>query len=127
LDDVRHMAEKLTVRRLRILYYSDDMDRPGPKYYMAQLISYVWFVLLIIVVVAGIISEALALYALYRQSDNMVIREIVLWSMFALLALLSIRPIAAIYKAAIGGAKEADQALSVDHEPDEGSSSTPSS
>jgi hypothetical protein len=42
--------------------------------------------------IAGIAAEAISLWALYYQSDNTVMRAIVLWSMLGLLALVCANP-----------------------------------
>ena len=54
--------------------------------------------LIFVSAVAGIAAEALSLLALYHQSDNTVIRAIVLWSMLGLLALVGANPTIAIVR-----------------------------
>jgi hypothetical protein len=56
------------------------------------LIYLVIIVAVLIAAFAGIVAEALSLWALYYQSDNVTMRAIVLWSMIGLLVLAAANP-----------------------------------
>jgi hypothetical protein len=47
---------------------------------------------ILVATLAGVAAEAISLWALFYRSDNLVMRNIVLWSMLGLLALLSVKP-----------------------------------
>ncbi len=103
-DDFERMAKRLREYRLRIM-------RIHPvRYYVAAFLSTIWFYFVVIVIAAGIIGEAVSLWALYYESDTIIIRKAVLWSTLGLLGLLTIRPVVGIYKATIRGRDEAEQA-----------------
>lgn len=65
----------------------------------SAIVSFVYFyvltpvvTLILISAIAGIAAEAISLWALYYQSDNTVMRAIVLWSMLGLLCLVCAKP-----------------------------------
>ena len=50
--------------------------------------------LLMAAVSIGVLAEGMSIWALFYQSDNIFLREIVLWAMLGLLAVMSVRPTA---------------------------------
>ena len=50
--------------------------------------------LLMAAVSVGVLSEGISLWALFYQSDNIFLREIVLWTMLGLLGVMSVKPTA---------------------------------
>lgn len=68
---------------------------------------------LLLAIFAGIISEALSLWALFYQSDSFVTREIVLWSMIGLLALLLVKPTITIMGAPLKAAASVREPFTV--------------
>jgi hypothetical protein len=54
--------------------------------------------LLLAAVFAGVLSEGISIWALFYQSDDLPLREIVLWSMLGLLVVMSVRPTVQVMK-----------------------------
>ncbi len=54
--------------------------------------------LILISAIAGIAAEALSLWALYYQSDNVTMRAVVLWSTLGLLVLVCVNPTVTIMR-----------------------------
>ena len=50
--------------------------------------------LLLAAVSVGVLSEGISIWALFYQSDNIFLREIVLWTMLGLLGVMSVKPTA---------------------------------
>ena len=48
--------------------------------------------LLLAAVFAGVLSEGISIWALFYHSDNLPLREIVLWAMLGLLGVMSVKP-----------------------------------
>ena len=48
--------------------------------------------LLLAAVFAGVLSEGISIWALFYQSDNLPLREVVLWAMLGLLVVMSVKP-----------------------------------
>jgi hypothetical protein len=74
------------------------MSRRAPLLFLDLILLAALFVLLVLICLiiaaafAGIVAEALSLWALYYQSDNVTMRAIALWSMLGLLVLVSANP-----------------------------------
>ena len=51
-----------------------------------------------LIVLAGILGEGIALWSLFYESDTILTRQIVFWSMICLLGLMARRPTLAIFK-----------------------------
>lgn len=68
------------------------------------LILFILFVLaaveclLLAAVFGGVLSEGISIWALFYQSDNLLLREIVLWAMLGLLAVMSVKPTVHVMK-----------------------------
>lgn len=75
-----------------------EMSRRAPLLFLDLILLAALFVLLVLICLiiaaafAGIVAEALSLWALYYQSDNVTMRAIALWSMLGLLVLVSANP-----------------------------------
>jgi hypothetical protein len=54
--------------------------------------------LLLAAVFAGVLSEGISIWALFYHSDNLPLREIVLWAMLGLLGVMSVKPAVQIMK-----------------------------
>ncbi len=54
--------------------------------------------LLLTAVFGGVLSEGISIWALFYQSDNLLFREIVLWAMLGLLAVMSVNPTVHVVK-----------------------------
>jgi hypothetical protein len=54
--------------------------------------------LLLAAVFAGVLSEGISIWALFYQSDNLPLREIVLWAMLGLLVVMSVKPAVQVMK-----------------------------
>jgi small-conductance mechanosensitive channel len=59
--------------------------------FIPLILAMVW-ILLLTVVLAGVLSEGISIWALFYQSDNLPLREIVLWAMLGLLVVMSVKP-----------------------------------
>ena len=54
--------------------------------------------LLLAAVFAGVLSEGISIWVLFYQSDNLPLREIVLWAMLGLLVVMSVKPAVQVMK-----------------------------
>ena len=54
--------------------------------------------LLLAAVFAGVLSEGISIWALFYHSDNLPLREIVLWAMLGLLVVMSVKPAVQVMK-----------------------------
>ena len=54
--------------------------------------------LLMAAVSVGVLSEGISIWALFYQSDNIFLREIVLWTMLGLLGVMSVKPTVHVMK-----------------------------
>jgi len=54
--------------------------------------------LLLAAVSVGVLSEGISIWALFYQSDNIFLREIVLWTMLGLLGVMSVKPTVHVMK-----------------------------
>jgi hypothetical protein len=96
--------------------YLKDLDEPGIRgigfkccLIIASLIPFT-FVLLIPFILAtigflllaavfvGVLSEGISIWALFYQSDNLPLREVVLWAMLGLLVVMSVKPAVQVTK-----------------------------
>ena len=99
-----------------MLNYLKDRDEPGIRgmgvkcgLIVAGLIPFILTLfipfilatvglLLLAAVFVGVLSEGISIWALFYQSDNLPLREIVLWAMLGLLVLMSVRPAVQVMK-----------------------------
>jgi hypothetical protein len=95
-----------------------EMSRRAPLLFLDLILLAALFVLLVLICLiiaaafAGIVAEALSLWALYYQSDNVTMRAIALWSMLGLLVLVSANPLSllcAIYSLGYSLSRERHQ------------------
>jgi hypothetical protein len=110
-------ARELAKNWLATMYnYLKDRDEPGIRgiaykswLTIAFLIPFIITLLipfilatvgfmLLAAVFAGVVSEGISIWALFYQSDNLPLREIVLWSMLGLLVVMSVRPTVQVMK-----------------------------
>jgi len=65
------------------------------------LISCILIALMYVILAAtvvGILAEGISIWALFYQSDNLILRGIVLWSILGLLAVMSAKPTATVIR-----------------------------
>lgn len=109
-EDLERMNKKIGQYEDRLLINAQKYPSKFEHYahdLRFWLIAYIWatlgiviaFVLSVVAILAGILAEGLSLWCLFNQSDNLWVREIVLWSTLTLLAAMAFRPILAIFKA----------------------------
>jgi hypothetical protein len=109
-QSIEEMAHKvnlaLTANVAIMTRYLEDKDKhrrrsSRTRFVKAFLVTYVWGPLVYVVMaatLAGVVAEAISLWALFYSSDNRVMRGIVLWSMFGLIALMSANPTTRIFQ-----------------------------
>jgi hypothetical protein len=103
----RELAKKWLAAMLN---YLKDRDEPGIRGIAVKcclitaclipftLILLIPFILeaigcmLLAAVLVGVMSEGISIWALFYQSDNLLLREIVLWAMLGLLVVMSVKP-----------------------------------
>jgi predicted membrane-bound spermidine synthase len=103
IEDIAKTVNRIATRNVRV--FQSLVSKPSRFHQVNEMVKpllVVYVVTPVIYVVlaapfAGIIAEALSLWALFYGSDSLTMREIVLWSMFGLLVLISAKPVMSIY------------------------------
>ena len=60
--------------------------------FLVSLILILLMYLILLAAVIGVLSEGISIWVLLHQSDNLLLRSTVLWSMLSLLAVMSAKP-----------------------------------